>query len=342
MAIWSRSWSKLRRGYEAIAAPISWQTSRRHRRSHYVTGRWEGGKTLAGASKIAVMVHFSTQPYFADYFVYLLRALADAGFTTVVVSNARKLDPLSIQSILPLCGRVLQRKNAGYDFGAWRDGISQTPEIAEADQLLILNDSIFGPLQDLTTILKRCVFDRTDVWGMTDSYDGRYHLQSFFILFGAKALRSDAFAAFWRRMRYVSSKRLVIRKYEIGLSQTLLKSGLKLKALYPYRALSEAVLNRAMAVQNAGTPDTHPMLGEYFEHLLRGVNAGHPLNPTHYFWKYLIVELRFPFIKRELLEKNPAGIPLLVYWRSVIEGTSDYPVDLIEEYLQTASRNKIF
>lgn len=342
MAIWPLSRRKLLRAWGALSDRISWQTSRRHSAAHYVTQRWDGGKPLAGARKIAVLVHFSTQKHFADYFVYLLRALDQAGFTTVVVSNSRKLDPAAIQAILPLCGRILQRKNIGYDFGAWRDGLSQTPEIAAAEQLLILNDSIFGPLQDLTSIIDRCAFDRADVWGMTDSYDMKYHLQSFFVLFGAKALRSEAFATFWQKMRYVSGKRVVIVKYEVGLSQALLKAGLKLKALYPYRRLSEAVLNRAMALQSNPQQALHPLLRDYFDHLLDGVNSGRPLNPTHYFWKYLIVEMRFPFIKRELLEKNPAGIPLLVNWRSAIEGASDYPVEMIEDYLQTAARNKIF
>ena len=342
MAFWSLIRRKSLRIWEVVSDRLSWQASLRHMASHYVTRRWEGGKPLSGATKIAILVHFSTQKYFADYFVYLLRALDQAGFTTVVVSNSRKLDPASVQSILPLCGRVLQRKNVGYDFGAWRDGISQTTEIAQAEQLLILNDSIFGPLQDITSVIDRCRFDRADVWGMTDSYSGKYHLQSFFVLFGAKALRSAAFAKFWRRMRYVGSKRVVIFKYEIGLSQALLKAGLKLKALYPYRRLSEALMERAMALQESEKPQSHPLLVAYFDELLDGVNAGRPLNPTHYFWNHLIVEMRFPFIKRELLEKNPAGIPLLVHWRSAIEAVSDYPVEMIEDYLQTAARNKIF
>ncbi|MDB5362592.1 MAG: polysaccharide biosynthesis protein-like protein [Rhodospirillales bacterium] len=337
MRVMRRVWRALEISHAAVADRLSWYASWRHLRSNYVTARWEGGKPLANAPKIAVLVHFSTQKRFADYFLYLLRALDQAGFTTVVVSNSRKLDPESLQTVLPWCGRVLQRRNLGYDFGAWRDGILLTPEIGEAEQVLILNDSIFGPLQDLKEIIDQCQFDRTDVWGMTDSYDNKYHLQSFFVLFGAKALRSKAFTDFWRQMRYVGGKRVVIHKYEVGLSQAMLKAGLKLKALYPYRRLSAAVVDRAMA-----ETISHPLLDTYFDRLLEGVNLGRPLNPTHYFWEYLITELRFPFIKRELLEKNPAGIPLLVNWRSTIESTSDYPVELIEDYLQTAARNRVF
>jgi lipopolysaccharide biosynthesis protein len=168
---------------------------------------------------------------------------------------------------------------------------------------------------------------------MTDSYDGKYHLQSFFMLLGKTALASEAFAKFWRNMRYADSKRLVIVKYEIGFSQALLKGGLSLGALYPYRQLSESVLSHTLTTSDSGNPVFHPGLDEDFKYLRNRMKLGRPLNPTHYFWKYLIAELGFPFIKRELLEKNPVGIPFLISWRSVIERTSDYPVQLIEDYL---------
>lgn len=325
--------------YEPIADRVSWHLSRRHFRSDYVKQRWEGSSPAKPSAKIAILVHFSTNGCFAGYFLYLLRALEAAGFSTVIVSNAPRIDPDSLQTVLPFCARLLHRDNIGYDFGAWRDGIMATAEIAEAEQLLLVNDSIFGPLQNLAEILQRCDFGEADIWGMTDSFGGKYHLQSYFVLLGAKALKSKAFAEFWRNLRYVASKRVVIYKYEIGFSQAMLKGGLSLRALFPYRDLTKAVLDCALAGPAAGT---HPLRDEYFERLFKSINAGHPLNPTHYFWEYLIADLQFPFLKRELVEKNPVLVPLLSGWRATIEQSSDYPVDLIEGYLQLAAKGVVF
>ena len=327
---------------DRLVGQMSWQASRRHFRSNYIVEKWDGARDLGNARRIAILVHFSSNRLFAEYFIYLLRALDEAGFSTIVVSNAKRLDRDSVASILPWCGRVLHRKNIGYDFGAWRDAIAASPEIARAEQLLIVNDSIFGPTQNLAEILDRCRFDQADVWGMTDSFDARYHLQSYFVLFGPKVLRSQAFAKFWRSARYVGHKHTVIHKLEIGLSQAMLKAGFKLQALYPYRRLSRAVIDRALAAAADDENRSHPLYQTHLDRLLQGVNAGYPLNPTHYFWDYLITELRFPFIKRELLERNPVAIPLLANWATVIENSSDYPVRLIEEHLQTSSRNRVF
>jgi|SRR5579859_558314 len=327
---------------DRLAAQLSWQASRRHFRPDYILRKWEGARDFGSSKKIAILVHFSSNKFFADYFVYLLRALDDAGFSTIVVSNAKKIDDESAEAIRPWCGRLIHRKNVGYDFGAWRDAITASPEVAAAEQLLIVNDSIFGPTHSLAEILERCRFDQADVWGMTDSFDGRYHLQSYFVLFGTKALRSEAFAKFWRTARYVGHKHAVIHKLEVGLSQAMLKAGFKLQALYPYRRLARAVVDRALAAVADEGSQRHPLHQAYLDRLLTGVNAGYPLNPTHYFWDYLITELRFPFIKRELLEKNPVAIPLLANWAAVVESSSDYPVRLIEEHLQTTARNRVF
>ena len=325
--------------YNPVADRVSWYTSWRHLRSNYVKRRWEGSSSVTSPAKIAILVHFSVNGRFAGYFLYLLRALEAAGFSTVIVSNSPKIDQDSLQTVLPFCARVLHRTNVGYDFGAWRDGLIATPEVAGADQLLLVNDSIFGPLQNLEKILGQCDFDTADVWGMTDSFSRKYHLQSYFILLGSKALRSKAFSSFWRRVRYIANKRVVIHKYEVGLSQAMLKGGLSLRALFPYRDLTKAVMDCALTGPATGA---HPLRDEYFDRLFRSINAGHPLNPTHYFWEYLIVNLRFPFLKRELVEKNPVMVPLLSGWRETIEKSSDYPVDLIEGYLQLVAKDAVF
>lgn len=325
--------------YYPVADRVSWHTRWRHFRSNYVKQRWDGSSAIKSPAKIAILVHFSATGRFAGYFLYLLRALDAAGFSTIIVSNSPKIDRDSLQTVLPFCARVLHRHNVGYDFGAWRDGITLTPEIGDADQLLLVNDSIFGPLQNLGEILGRCDFRRADVWGMTDSFGGKYHLQSYFILLSSKALKSKAFVQFWKNLRYVANKRVVVNKYEIGFSQAMLKGGLSLRALFPYRDLTKAVLDRTLAETPAGV---HPLREEYFDRLFKSIDAGRPLNPTHYFWEYLIVDLGFPFLKRELVEKNPVRVPLLSGWRATIEKTSDYPVDLIEGYLQLVAKDAVF
>jgi lipopolysaccharide biosynthesis protein len=328
----------LGKGREVVLDRISWHSAALRSRAPRIRRRWTGQRPLDGAERVVVLVHYSRRGAFLRYFRYMVEQLDNAGFAVIIVSNSPKLDPEAVEALLPRCALVLHRRNIGYDFGAWRDGILQIPDLARLRHLVITNDSIFGPLHDLETVMTRCDPAQGDVWGITESFDTRYHLQSYFLLFGNAVLRAPKFRKFWDDMRYIENKRVVIFKYEIGLSQLLLKAGFRLRALHPYRELTGTVLARSLADEM----ESHRLIDDHFANVLNQINAGRPLNPTHYFWDDLVTAFECPFIKRDLLEKNPVGIPLLASWRSVIADASDYPVELIEEYLQEASRNKVF
>jgi hypothetical protein len=62
---------------------------------------------------------------------------------------------------------------------------------------------------------------------------------------------------------------------------------------------------------------------------------GYPVNPMHSFWDLLITEFKCPFIKRDLLLSNPAGIPLTSGWSELIEVRSAYDVSMIAAHLRS-------
>jgi lipopolysaccharide biosynthesis protein len=330
---------QVNRAWRWLHDRISWYGGAWRSRAPRIRQRWTGERPLATAQRVAVLVHYSRRGAFLRYFRYLVEQLDRAGFTVIIVSNSPKIDAAAVPSLLPHCALVLHRYNVGYDFGAWRDGILEIPDLSALQQLLITNDSVFGPLQDLVPVLSRCDSAEGDVWGITESFDTRYHLQSYFLAFNEAVLREAKFRNFWEKMRYVENKRVVIYKYEIGLSQLLLKLGFRLRALYPYRELTGVVLQQSM---DDFEINKHPLVSDYSKHVLQTINFGYPLNPTHYFWETLVLKLKCPFIKRDLLEKNPVGVPLLGNWRNAIASASDYPIEYIEEYLQEASRNRVF
>lgn len=329
---------RIKHGIEFVQDRVAWNLAALRSREPRIRQMWEGQHSLDGARRVAVLVHFSRRGAFLRYFQYMIEQLERCGFAVIVVSNSKKLDLDAVEALLPHCALVLHRHNVGYDFGAWRDGILQIPDLAALDQLLITNDSVFGPLYDLETVLQRLDPAAGDVWGVTESFDTRYHLQSYFLLFNRAVLQASKFRKFWETMRYIENKRVVIFKYEIGLSQTLLKAGFRLRALNPYRQLVGAQL----AKSRQGLDESHWLMNDHTTNVLQTISLGYPLNPTHYFWDSLIVDFGCPFIKRDLLEKNPVGIPMLSAWRTAVASVSNYPLELIEEYLQEASRGKVY
>jgi lipopolysaccharide biosynthesis protein len=328
----NRALALIGRSYRLGSMWFRFGLGRLHPRRHYIRKIWRGSKSLEHATKVALLAHYQRQGRFFGYVQYYARALERAGFAVIVISNSPRIDAASLSQILPHSAAVVLRKNIGLDFGAWRDGLTLVPNLA-------LLDTLFGPFRDVASDIRRCDFSAADVWGMTDSYDGRYHLQSYFLIFGRAAIANRCFSQFWERLPHVSHKGTVIRYGEIGLTQKLLAAGLRVRALFPYSRMSEAVVERFAVADDS---KAHSLLADYREHLLARINAGSPLNPTHFFWDYLITDADFPFLKRELIEKNPMKIPFIASWRNALRDKSDFPVELIDEYLQHSSRNRIF
>jgi lipopolysaccharide biosynthesis protein len=309
---------------------------RRHR--DFVRAIHAGERDLADARRVAVFVHFDRGGEVHDYVLFYLRALREAGFEIVLVSNGKGLTPRALTRVLPLCAAALSRENVGYDFGAYRDGLRFLGDPSRFDQVLLANDSVYGPLFDLNDTLARCD-DSADLWGITDSWSGRYHLQSFFLLLGRAALVSPRFNRFWNDMLLVQSKNWVIRHYEIGLTQALLRDGLTCTALFPYRVAAADLAMAAHAGQFEDRALTTTMQ-DFFELVFDRVERGLPLNPMHQFWDHMIAVLRCPFIKRELLARNPAAVPHVHVWERLIRGVSSYDTRLIVRHLQLAARDR--
>lgn len=311
-------------------------------RPNYIRRKWEGDDNLANARRVAVFNHFDKKGVVHDYVLYHLRELKRVGFTIVFTSNSPKFPQANIELLKPLVGRILWRRNVGYDFGAFKDGIAQVPDVQALEMLLVTNDSIYGPLQDLGEIIAKADLDKADIWGITDCWSHYYHLQSYFVLFHPRALRAAAFKRFWGRLPYYRHKHWVVKYGEIGLTQFFLRHGLRCQALFPYRTMVASVAPRIEAYLLETKPEKDPVRYRYLEMLARFLREGVALNQTHFFWDELLVTARCPFIKRDLLQHNPIAIPFLHHWEILMNEVSPYDGELIIKHLERSMRNRVY
>ncbi len=297
-----------------------------------------GERTLEGARRVAVFVHYDLKGFVADYVVYYMQELVRTGFEVVFVSNAPKLPDSEIARVLPYCALVAHRANRGHDFGAYRDGIALV-NLDSIDQLLISNDSVYGPLYDLSETFEKCTPD-VAMWGITDSWEMRYHVQSYFLVFNKLAIDHPKFRKFWSNMILVRNRDWVIRQYELGLTKTCIEAGLLCKAVFPFRDTAQVVINavlKGQILESKTLPQHHV---NYVRHIFSSLESGVPLNPTHFLWDYLIETLRCPFIKRDLISANKLNVPYVNQWEMVLKRCSDYDTNLIINHLKVVSRNR--
>lgn len=289
-----------------------------------------GSDPLSNSKLAAVYVHFDHNGYIHDYVVHQLCELLEAGFRIIFVTNSPVLPELSRARVLPYCWKVLWRFNIGYDFGAYKDGIAALEKLDGLDGLVLMNDSIYGPFWKLKDTLAVVDNSKYDFWGITDSWEQRYHIQSFFLFFFAPVLQSSAFKNFWRRLPYVDDKGWVIRNGEILMTRTLIRARLRGGVLAPYRRVAKRMISR---LPNMKAAITQPSDLSAFIAFQKKISTGRAVNPMQYFWDSLILDYRCPFIKRELLKSNPANIPLLSRWSEIIASQSTYDLAMIHAHL---------
>jgi len=292
------------------------------------------GERPAGP-KHAVYVHFDRWGMVHDFVYQALRELVDNGYSITFVSNSPKLDDQQIRPLLPLVREVVHRRNAGYDFAAYRDGILRLPDRGNIERLILMNDSIYGPLFPLAETLQAAEAMAVDAFGITDSWEHGYHLQSYFVMFFPNALRSKAFNKFWSRFPNVNDKGWLIRNGEVKMSSVLAREKLKLGAMCPYWDVSRKLLEQIEDMDLGKKTTLSPAEVMYFTHIRNLIILGRPSNPSHYYWDALIRDWKCPFIKRELLQINPVGIPRPWQWQELLRENTAYDTNLISRHLQS-------
>jgi len=319
----------------------------RHRSPRQLVSRWPDGEIPLGA-RVCVFAHWDGAGDVRPHVLHHIRALAAAGLSVVFVTNAGFLRPDAQEALKLVCAGIIVRRNVGYDFGAWREGIEQLALPRDNTAMVVIaNDSVYGPLRSLNELFASIDFDAADVWGCTDSWQSRYHLQSYLMAFSPRVVASDAWRRFWSGVVPTWSKTWLIRLFEIGLTQSMLKAGFTCRAIWPYKTLIKDVDLALLRDRKPDDDDTGPNMADPIvqvrrKHVLRlreAVADRSPLNPTSDLWRQLLMA-RFPFIKRELLRDNPSHVPDVVEWRDVAAVVSEASLAPIERDLQRTLKNR--
>ncbi len=305
--------------------------------------RWPEGDMTLG-SKVCVFVHWDGAGDVRDHVLHHVRSLAQSGMSIVFVTNSGFLQPAAMAKLQQVCAGVLIRANVGYDFGAWREGfeVLQLPR-ANTEMVVMANDSVYGPIHPIDELLSVVDFDQADVWGCTESWQTRYHLQSYLIAISPRVVASETWRKFWSTVRPTWSKIWLVRLYEIGLTQALLKAGFTCRAIWPYRSLINDLDPALLMDHSEGGPnlaDPTIRARQYqARHIRNAVVQRVPLNPTSDLWRQLLLA-KFPFIKRELLRDNPTHVPDVAEWREVAAAHSATNFAAIDKDLQRTLKDR--
>ncbi|KQV80222.1 hypothetical protein ASD15_15245 [Massilia sp. Root351] len=288
-------------------------------------------EVLKRMGKLAIFCSYFEQPFFSAYHERMLESLRKSGYWILCVHSLAEDMP---QPAAPRqADGYLVKKNHGYDFGSWLAGIHFLQEFLPGlEHMVLINDSVLGPFNDLAGLFGNMEADPADFWGLIDSFQTNYHLQSFCLGFKKRILQSSFFTSFCSSFSFSDDKGVVIQEGELSLTRKLTQQGFLPATAFKYEDVASHWVKKWRGELHGKKPDRNAapdLARSRLLALIEDVEAGIPMNPTHLFWDSLI-ELGFPFIKRELLFKNPMNLPNLHLAKRLIASHSDYDLALIE------------
>ena len=257
--------------------------------------------------RLLLYVHFNKYNNFSQHVFYQLEQMRPLFDRIVFVSNSlfSDVDKVALEKA-GLIDDFIQRKNQGYDFAAWHDGMKAVgfEMLADYDSITCMNDTCFGPLWDMSTYYERYEGDDSvDFWGMTNhrAIDAGHvyideHLQSYFMSFKKRLVKSSVFQSFWQQVESYTNVQDVIDHYETKYTKLFVEAG------FTYQSVL----------------DTTPIANQFY----------HSNFTIHY--PQVLLEHKVPFIKIKMFDLTQHLAPYVI---KEIKTVSPYPVELILEHM---------
>jgi hypothetical protein len=288
------------------------------------------------ATRVALYVHYSATGEISRMVRYQLGLLRQFGCTIVFISMAARIPEEDWEAARRLCALVVHRENFGRDFGAWHDLM---PEVRRRwphpDELILANDSVLGPIHPLSPVIEAMRAGGEGLFGLTESLQGGPHLQSYLLLARGRSAVSDLMD-FLQKLYVSHSKWLLVQMGEIRLSRWMRRRGHRVAAVFGYdRLVRAAVADRAELRRLSGSHAKLRDLDRLPADEAAALLHEWPLNPTQHLWHVLATNFSDPFVKTELVLRNPGRLPEVEDWRTVVPPDSPCPLPILQAHLAT-------
>ena len=176
--------------------------------------------------RLGIFVFYDANGIVDDYIIYLLQQLKLQLKKLVFVVNGTITEE-SLGKVQKLTEFIYIRKNIGYDGGAYKDVLINylAGDVSEYDQLILCNDTFYGPFSPFKTVFDKMADKPCDFWGLTRYKGGGQsmkkgnvipeHIQGYFLVINKKMLSSSSFLSFFNTLKYSTTYREAVEDFEV-------------------------------------------------------------------------------------------------------------------------------
>lgn len=170
-------------------------------------------------NRLAIFVLYNADGIIYDYCKYIINELKSVCNDVIVICN-NKMTSESIEKLKSLSVMFYERENKGYDAYAYKYALENCigwNKICDYDELILTNDSYYGPFWALNDIVNDMNKRKNDFWGLTaqlpmsNTFGNAYiydtipfHIQSYFLFIRSGMLHDDCFRQFWDELEEIN------------------------------------------------------------------------------------------------------------------------------------------
>jgi len=193
--------------------------------------------------RLIIYVVYDRDGVVDEFVPYAISALREHATELLVVVNGG-VDDSGLRVLEGQADTVLVRENTGFDIWAHKHAIDYLGErIGEFDEVVLTNDTWYGPVRPLQPVFERMDALNIDFWGMTEhaadpgtpgvSAATPRHLQSFWMAFRRSVTTSPAWDSYWRQLPPMPGYWDAVTRHELRATAYFEAAGFRSASAFP-------------------------------------------------------------------------------------------------------------
>ena len=189
-------------------------------------------------NRATVFVFYDKDGIVDRYVLYLIKGILEFSEKLVIVCNGKITDE-GKKELGKLTDDILVRENRGFDAWGYKAGIECIgwDKLNLYDELILMNDSVFGPVDPFKYMFEKMDEQNLGFWGitkheqtpnpfgLTDDEVFPEHIQSYFISIGREMFSNTEFKEYWDKMREIDTLEETISFFEVQFTKHFAEQG---------------------------------------------------------------------------------------------------------------------